>query len=90
MVWGSNWSRGIDHLKSCNEESAYFKINATKKPAILLLVRQSHDNFEVISEIVAPQEMIDRAVEKEACDNAACGITEELRDWLKQEAAGNI
>jgi hypothetical protein len=86
LEWGCNWSRGLDHAKSCNEESAYFKINAIREPAALMLVRQSHDEYEVLSEIEAPQELIDRSVEFYACKNAACGITEELRSWLKKEA----
>jgi hypothetical protein len=86
LEWGTNWSRGLDHAKSCNEESAYFKINAIESPARLLLVRQSHKTYEVISEVEAPQRLIDESVEFYACNNAACGITEELRSWLKQEA----
>ncbi len=86
LEWGTNWSRGLDHAKSCNEESAYFKINAIDKPARLLLVRQSHNDYEVISEVEAPQELIDQSVAYFACKNRACGITDELRAWLKSEA----
>jgi hypothetical protein len=86
LEWGTNWSRGLDHAKSCNEEAAYFKINARNKPARLLLVRQSHHDYEVISEVEAPQHLIDDSVEFYACRNAACGITDELRAWLKKEA----
>ncbi|MFC1834305.1 DVU0772 family protein [Thermodesulfobacteriota bacterium] len=88
LEWGTNWSRGLDHAKSCNEESAYFKINAINKPAKLMLVRQSHSDYEVLSEIEAPQDLIDGSVEFFACKNRACGITDELRDWLRKEAAG--
>lgn len=87
LEWGTNWSRGLDHAKSCNEESVYFKINAIKKPARLLMVRQGHDTYEIISEVEAPQDLIDESVEFFACKNAACGITDELRAWLKREAA---
>lgn len=86
LEWGTNWSRGLDHAKACNEESAYFKINAIKKPARLMLVRQSHKDYEVISEVEAPQDLIDESVRYFACKNAACGITEELKSWLKAEA----
>ena len=86
LEWGTNWSRGLSHAKACSEESAYFKINAIKNPAKLLLVRQSHHDYEVISEIEAPQELIDESVDHFACNNAACGITDELRTWLKKEA----
>ncbi len=86
LEWGTNWSRGLDHAKSCNEEAAYFKINAIDKPARLLLVRQSHHDYAVISEVEAPQSLIDDSVEFYACKNAACGITDELRTWLKKEA----
>jgi hypothetical protein len=86
LEWGTNWSRGLDHAKACGEESAYFKINAINKPAKLVLVRQSHHDYEVISEVEAPQELIDESVEQFACRNAACGISERLRSWLKTEA----
>jgi hypothetical protein len=86
LEWGSNWSRGLSHAKSCNEESAYFKIDARNKPARLLLVRQSHKDYEVISQVDAPQELIDSSVDYFACKNAACGITDELRAWLRSEA----
>lgn len=86
LEWGTNWSRGLDHAKSCNEESAYFKIDAIQKPHKLLLVRQSHNDYEVISEVEAPQELIDESVDHFACKNRACGITDSLRDWLKKEA----
>jgi hypothetical protein len=87
LEWGTNWSRGLDHAKSCNEESVYFKINAIKKPARLVIVRQSHKDYEVISEVEAPQNLVDDSVSFFACKNAACGITEELKSWLKAEAA---
>jgi hypothetical protein len=86
LEWGTNWSRGLSHAKACGEESAYFKINAVQIPARLLLVRQSHHDYEVIAEIEAPQELIDESVDHFACNNAACGITDELRTWLKKEA----
>ncbi len=86
LEWGTNWSRGLSHAKSCNEEAAYFKINAIKKPARLVLVRQGHHTYEIISEVDAPQELIDESVEFFACKNAACGITGELRSWLQAEA----
>ena len=86
LEWGTNWSRGLDHAKSCNEEAAYFKINAIDKPATLMLVRQSHHDYEIISEVEAPQKLVDESVEFWACTNRACGITDELRDWLRNEA----
>jgi len=86
LEWGTNWSRGLNHAKSCNEESVYLKINAIKKPARLVLVRQSHEDYEIISEVDAPQDLIDDSVSFFACNNAACGITNELRAWLKSEA----
>jgi hypothetical protein len=87
LEWGTNWSRGLDHAKSCNEESVYFKINAIKKPARLVIVRQSHKDYEIIAEVEAPQNLVDDSVDFFACKNAACGITEELKSWLKAEAA---
>lgn len=86
LEWGTNWSRGLSHAKSCNEMSAYFKINATKRPARLMLVKQSHHDYEVVAEIEAPQDLIDRSVEFYGCHNAACGITEDLKSWLKAQA----
>ncbi len=87
LEWGTNWSRGLDHAKSCNEEAVYFKINALKKPATLMMVRQSHNDYERLAEIEAPQYLIDDSVEFYACKNAACGITDELKSWLKTEAS---
>jgi len=86
LEWGNNWSRGLDHAKACNEESVYFKINAMEKPPKLLMVRQSHKDYEVVAEVQAPQELIDDSVKQFACKNAACGISEELKSWLKKEA----
>ncbi len=87
LEWGTNWSRGLNHAKSCNEESAYFKIYANSNPAQLMLVRQSHNNYEVVSEVEAPQDLIDASVKHFACKNRACGINEDLRSWLKTEAS---
>jgi hypothetical protein len=86
MEWGSNWSRGLDHAKACNEQCVYFKINALEKPAKLLMVRQSHKDYEVIAEVIAPQDLIDESVSLFACKNAACGLSENLKSWLKAEA----
>lgn len=87
LEWGTNWARGLNHAKACNEESMYFKINAIKKPPRLVLVRQSHNDYEILSEVEAPQELVDESVRHFACRNAACGITDDLRAWLKKEAA---
>ncbi|MFH0825404.1 MAG: hypothetical protein V2B18_21845, partial [Pseudomonadota bacterium] len=86
LEWGTNWSRGLSHAKACNEESAYFRISAVDDPPKLLLVRQSHKTYEVVSEVMAPQELINDSVEFYACKDRACGITDELRAWLKREA----
>lgn len=86
LEWGNNWNRGLNHAKSCNEESIYFKINAVKKPARLMIVKQSHKDYEIIDEVEAPQELIDASVDFFACNNAACGVIDELRKWLKEEA----
>jgi hypothetical protein len=86
LEWGCNWSRGLNHAKACNEESAYFKINAIGTPAKLMLVRQSGKDYQIVSEVEAPQELIDKSVEAFACRSAACGITDELKAWLKREA----
>lgn len=86
LEWGTNWSRGLNHAKSCNEESAYFKIDAVSAPAKLFLVKQSHHDYEVLCEVDAPQELIDESVKEFACNNKACGISEGLRTWLKTEA----
>lgn len=86
LEWGTNWSRGLSHAKSCNEESVYFKINAIRTPARLVMVRQSHSNYEILDEIEAPQELIDESVKEFACKNAACGLSQGLRKWLQAEA----
>ncbi len=86
LEWGTNWSRGLDHAKACNEESVYFKINAMEKPAQLMMVRQSHSDYEIISQVEAPQNLIDESVAHYACKNRACGLTDDLRAWLKKEA----
>jgi hypothetical protein len=36
--------------------------------------------------VQAPQELIDDSVKQFACKNAACGISEELKSWLKAES----
>ena len=41
---------------------------------------------EIVAEVQAPQELIDDSVKQFACKNAACGISEELKSWLKKEA----
>lgn len=87
LEWGTNWARGLNHAKACNEESMYFKINARATPARLMLVRQSHNDYEVVAEVEAPQELIDESVRHFACRNAACGLTDELRAWLQKEAS---
>ena len=86
MEWGCNWSRGLDHAKACSEEAAYFKINALEEPPKLFLVRHSHEDYWVVAEVDAPQDLIDAAVDYWACRNAACGITDDLRNLLKREA----
>ncbi len=86
MEWGNNWSRGLDHAKACNEQCVYFKINALEDPARLLMVKQSHKDYEVLAEVMAPQELIDESVQLFACKNAACGLSEKLKSWLKAEA----
>lgn len=86
LEWGTNWSRGLNHAKSCNEESAYFKIDAVSSPARLFLVKQSHHDYEVLYEVDAPQDLIDESVFEFACKNKACGISDGLRSWLKSEA----
>ncbi len=86
LEWGNNWSRGLDHARACNEEAVYFKIYATDNPARLMIVRQSHHDYEILSEVDAPQELINDSVEHFACKNRACGITDELRSWLQKEA----
>ena len=84
--WGSNWSRGLDHAKACSEEAAYFKIDARQRPPEVILVKQSHKEYSIIGVIDVPKHMVQSAVHQSGCKNAACGITEEIRSWLKSIA----
>ena len=85
MEWGNNWSRGLDHAKSCNEEAMYFKINSLASPPKLLLVKHSHHLYSIIAEVEAPEDLIRKSIELDACKNASCGICDELRDWLRSQ-----
>ena len=55
LEWVCNLSQGLEHPRSCNEESMYFKINAIQNPEKLVRLRQSSRHDQIISQADAPR-----------------------------------
>jgi hypothetical protein len=85
LEWGTGWSRKGTSVQYPGQEALYFVIYDWEKPPQVTLIRRNSRAAEEIAKIVAPQELITKAVD-EAGRKPGVGvyaITEELKQWLK-------
>jgi hypothetical protein len=87
LEWGSSWAHGRDFVRSDSDVSCYFTIDAWEKPAKLLLVRQSMAEGEIVGEVDAPSELMERELSTWGGRRGNYGIGEELKDWIRKELA---
>jgi hypothetical protein len=85
LEWGSSWAHGRDFVRSAGDESCYFTVDAWEKPAKLLLVRQSMADGEVIGEVAAPRELMEKELQAWGGRRGNYGISQELKDWIRTE-----
>jgi len=85
LEWGSSWAHGRDFIRSENDVSCYFTIDAWKKPAQLLLVRQSMAEIEVVSEVEIPHELLERELKSWGGNRGTYGISEKLKEWISEK-----
>ena len=85
LEWGSSWAHGPDFARSKNDASCYFTLDAWKKPAKILLIRQSMAEGEVLGEVEVPPDVLEKEVESWGGRKGTYGISDELRDWISRE-----
>ncbi len=87
LEWGSSWAHGRDFARSASDVSCYFTVDAWEKPVKLLLVRQSMVQGEIIGEVEAPLKIMEKELQAWGGRRGNYGISEELKDWLRNELA---
>ena len=85
LEWGSSWAHGRDFVRSNTDVSCYFTIDAWEKPAKLLLIRRSMAEGEILGEVDAPRELVEREVEAWGGRRGSYGISELLKEWIRSQ-----
>jgi len=85
LEWGSSWAHGRDFVRSNSDVSCYFTIDAWEKPAKLLLIKQSMAEGEILGEVDAPRELVERELEAWGGRRGNYGISEMLKEWLRSQ-----
>jgi hypothetical protein len=85
LEWGSSWAHGRDFVRSNTDVSCYFTIDAWEKPAKLLLIRRSMAEGEILVEVDAPRELVEREVEAWGGRRGSYGISELLKEWIRSQ-----
>jgi len=87
LEWGAGWGpAGTISSGMPGQEAFYFVIYEWEKPAQVTLIRRTMKEADEIAKVLAPAEMVRRAVEA-AGRKPGVGvypITEELKQWLKE------
>ncbi len=87
LEWGSSWAHGRDFARSHSDVSCYFTVDAWEKPAKLLLVRQSMAEGEIIGQVDAPPELMEKELQGWGGRRGNYSISEELKNWIRKELA---
>lgn len=80
--WG-----GKERVKSLQERHYYFFIDDWSRPASLFLMERGIKHARILARIIAPQDMIDRAVAsqgKAVSLNRSYAIDDALKKWLRE------
>jgi hypothetical protein len=85
LEWGSSWAHGRDFVRSASDVSCYFTIDAWKKPARLLLLRQSMTEAEVIGEVEVPVDLLAQEVESWGGRRGTYSISDDLKEWIRAQ-----
>ncbi len=85
LEWGSSWAHGRDFVRSDSDVSCYFSVQAWEKPVKLILMRQTMAEGEIIGEVAAPPELMEKELQAWGGRRGNYGISEELKDWIRKE-----
>ena len=82
LEWGAFSVHGQDFARSGDDASCFFTVDAWKKPARVLLVRQTKSGREEIGEVDVPQSLVDRVLESWGGRKGTYNISDELQEWI--------
>lgn len=85
LEWGAFWAHGRDFARSVSDVSCFFTLDTWKTPAKIVLVRQGTAEDETLGEVEVPADLLAREVAFWGGRKGTYGISEELRDWIRNK-----
>ncbi|MBW1981354.1 MAG: hypothetical protein JRJ12_09025 [Deltaproteobacteria bacterium] len=85
LEWGSSWAHGKDFVRSADDASCFFTVDAWESPVKLFLVRQTSGGRDVVGEVEAPSYLVEKIVKSWGGRKGTYGISGELEHWIRQQ-----
>ena len=85
LEWGAFSVHGQAFVRSGDETSCFFTVDAWKEPARVFLVRQSMSGREEIGEVEVPQQLVDEIVQYWGGKRGTYAISREMQHWIRKQ-----
>jgi hypothetical protein len=82
LEWGAFSAHGQDFVRSGNDATCFFTVDAWERPARVFLVKQTNSGREEICRVDVPQTLVDGIVESYGGRKGTYNISEALQEWI--------
>lgn len=90
LEWGNNWSHGKNLIRSKEDVSYYFMVNAWDDPPRIYLIRRNSEEAVELAAIDMPEALKDRFLETVGYNRGVYALSDDLRAWLEKELTGRV
>ncbi len=85
LEWGAFSTHGQAFVRSGDEKTCFFTVDAWKEPARVFLVRQSVSGREEIGEVEIPRELVDEVVQYWGGRKGTYPISSGIQEWIRDQ-----
>jgi hypothetical protein len=90
LEWGNNWSHGKNLIRSKEDVSYYFMVNAWDDPPRIYLIRRNSEEAVELAVIDMPEALKDRFLETVGYNRGVYALSDDLKAWLEKELTGRV
>jgi hypothetical protein len=85
LEWGNNWARGNYVIRSKDDVSHYFVVDAWDEVPKIYLIRRNSEDTQELAEIAMPDDLKKRFLKSVGYHKGVYAIEGEVKTWLKKQ-----
>ena len=85
LEWGAGWAAHNFDVSGSSDETIHFTINTWDNPPVILLIKRTGFDTEIIAKIDIPQKLGKKFLESIGNNKGIYAPIGEIKSWLKSE-----